>query len=601
MTEKSHNNRPSGAKPLDAWLRALSGTARLADNPSRTLPTLLDGLAEQYGPKPALLAPRDSLTYHGLAMLAHQYSRWALEQGIRPADTVCLLMPNCAEYVAIWLGISHVGGVVALINTNLRGQALLHSISVAAPKHLIVGSTSVPAVLDVMPQLPKTIHVSFAGPEAQDAQPFPILCPTHLSGAPLAPTETPMVTTADRALYIYTSGTTGLPKAANISHYRLLEWSYWFAGMMDTGPEDRMYNCLPMYHSTGGIVAIGALLVHGGTVVIQEKFSVSQFWADITSNQCTLFQYIGELCRYLLNSPAHPCERDHRLRLCSGNGLREDVWTAFQQRFNIPRILEFYASTEGNVSLYNCEGKPGAIGRIPPFLAARFPVALIRCSEAGEPVRNQAGLCSRADPGEAGEAIGRIAEGPATQMAAFDGYTDAAASQRKILRDVFTPGDAWFRTGDLMRRDASGFFYFVDRTGDTFRWKGENVSTAQVADVVNSCRGVKQAVVYGVPAAQADGKLGMAALVVDADFSWLTFRDHLAANLPEFAHPLVVRLCTTLPMTGTFKPMTAQLAAEGFDPDRTTDSLYVSDRTCNSFVPLDRTRYGAIVRGDMRV
>jgi fatty-acyl-CoA synthase len=186
-------------------------------------------------------------------------------------------------------------------------------------------------------------------------------------------------------------------------------------------------------------------------------------------------------------------------------------------------------------------------------------------------------------------------------MAAFDGYTDATASQRKILRDVFTPGDAWFRTGDLMWRDASGFFYFVDRTGDTFRWKGENVSTAQVADVVNSCRGVKQAVVYGVPAAQADGKLGMAALVVDADFSWLTFRDHLAANLPEFAHPLVVRLCTTLPMTGTFKPMTAQLAAEGFDPDRTTDSLYVSDRTCNSFVPLDRTRYGAIVRGDMRV
>jgi fatty-acyl-CoA synthase len=497
--------------------------------------------------------------------------------------------------------VSRVGGVIALINTNLRGTALLHSIGIVAPKRVIVGAASVPAILEVVPQLPRALRVCIAGPDSDDALPLPILRVTELPSAPLAAIATPRITTEDRALYIYTSGTTGLPKAANISHYRLLEWSYWFAGMMDTRAEDRMYNCLPMYHSTGGIVAIGALLVHGGTVVIQERFSASQFWSDVTSNQCTLFQYIGELCRYLLNSPTHAGERDHQLRLCCGNGLREDVWTAFQKRFAVPRVLEFYASTEGNVSLYNCEGRPGAIGRIPPFLATRFPVALIRCSETGEPVRNSAGHCDRVESGEAGEAIGRIAESASQRMSAFDGYSDATASQKKILRDVFTPGDTWFRTGDLMRRDSSGFFYFVDRAGDTFRWKGENVSTAQITEIISGCPGIEHAVVYGIPVPHTDGKAGMAALVVNPDFRFSEFWEHITSNLPEFARPLVVRLCTSLPMTGTFKPITAQLAAEGYDPDGIEDALYVSDRASDGFVPLDRARYEAILRGESRL
>ena len=595
------NDRWPGDKPLDAWVRALSYTGRLSDDPSQTFPVLLDELAEQYRQKPALLGPADGLTYQELAARAHQYSRWALEQGIQPGDAVCLLMPNCAEYIAIWLGISHVGAVVALINTNLKGRALAHSIGVAAAKYLIVGAAAIPAVLEVITELPQTIHIRIAGPAPDHPRTFLPLCVDRFSGTPMTAAEVPKVTTSDRALYIYTSGTTGLPKAANITHYRLLEWSYWFAGMMDTRSEDRMYNCLPMYHSTGGVVAIGALLVHGGTIIIREKFSASQFWQDIVTNHCTVFQYVGELCRYLLNSPPDPYESSHRLRLCCGNGLRGDVWSAFQRRFTVPRILEFYASTEGNVSLYNCEGKPGAIGRIPPFLAARFPVALIRCNEAGEPVRNGAGLCSRAGSGETGEAIGRIAEGPGAPMSAFDGYSDMIASRQKVLQNVFTPGDAWFRTGDLMHRDASGFFYFVDRAGDTFRWKGENVSTAQVADVAGNCPGVKQAVVFGISVAHADGKAGMAALVVTSDFSLTQLWDHLAANLPEYARPLVLRLCASLPMTGTFKPITAQLAGEGYDPTRISDSLYFNDRICGAFVPLDRVRYAAIIRGDIRV
>ena len=287
----------------------------------------------------------------------------------------------------------------------------------------------------------------------------------------------------DRALYIYTSGTTGLPKAANVSHFRLMQWSHWFAGMMDTRPNDRMYNCLPMYHSIGGVVAIGAPLVNGGSVVIRERFSASHFWDDVVEWNCTLFQYIGELCRYLVNSPPHPREAEHRLRLCCGNGLRPDVWEEFKRRFRIPQILEFYAATEGNFSLYNCEGKPGAIGRIPSFLAHRFPMALVKFDiETGEPIRNEEGFCIRCSANEVGEAIGKILDGGSSPGSRFEGYTDKEASDRKILRNVFMNGDAWFRTGDLMRRDENGYFYFVDRVGDTFRWKGENVSTTEVAD-----------------------------------------------------------------------------------------------------------------------
>jgi fatty-acyl-CoA synthase len=237
------------------------------------------------------------------------------------------------------------------------------------------------------------------------------------------------VTIADRALLIYTSGTTGLPKAANISHRRPLQWSFWFAGLMNATPHDRMYvissdlarpyergrcrcadqhraDCLPLYHSVGGVVATGALLVRGGSVLIRDRFSVRHFWDDVFAGNCTIFQYIGELCRYLVNAPEHPHDRAHRLRLCCGNGLQADIWKKFQDRFTIPRILEFYASTEGNVSLYNVEGKIGSIGRVPPFLASRFPLALVQFEPAtGRPARDTHGFCIRCGVNETGEAI----------------------------------------------------------------------------------------------------------------------------------------------------------------------------------------------------
>jgi fatty-acyl-CoA synthase len=307
------------------------------------------------------------------------------------------------------------------------------------------------------------------------------------------------------------------------------------------------------------------------------------------------------LCRYLAGAPPHTRETGHRLRLACGNGLRPDVWENFQNRFRIPRIIEFYAATESNFSLYNCDGKPGAIGRIPAYLAHRFPVALVTSDvDTGEPVRGSDGFCVRCTADEIGEAIGKLPDAKAGTGGEFEGYTDAAASERKVLRSVFAPGDAWYRTGDLMRKDRAGYFYFVDRIGDTFRWKGENVSTTQVEEEISAHPNVAEAVVYGVAVPGADGRAGMAALVIDKGFDLADFAVHLAARLPDYARPLFLRLSPEVAVTGTFKPQKQALAREGYDPAALSDTLYVYDREQNAFVPLDADRFQRIQRGEVR-
>ena len=584
--------------PLKAWVRALEMTAPIARNISVTFPFLFETLADKFGAAFALLSERECLTYRALAERANQYARWAMGQGIAAGDVVCLLMPNCPEYMAIWLGITRARGIVSLLNTNLTGDSLAHSINLVAPKHVIVDAELADAFAAASPRLALDVQSWMHGQSSQD---FPRIDHEiqRVAVDKLESIECPPPSIMETALYIYTSGTTGLPKAARVSHFRLMQWCHWFAGMMDTRSSDRMYNCLPMYHSIGGVVANGATLVNGGSVVLRQRFSASHFWDEVVKWNCTLFQYIGELCRYLVNSPSHPREAEHRLRLCCGNGLRADVWDEFQRRFRIPRILEFYAATEGNFSLYNCEGKPGAIGRIPSFLAHRTPVALIKFDIGiGKPIRNEEGFCVRCSTNEVGEAIGKI---DASSGSRFEGYTDKEASDRKVLRNVFMNGDAWFRTGDLMRKDESGYFYFVDRIGDTFRWKGENVSTTEVADLISVYPGVVEAVVYGVAVPGTEGRAGMAAMVVRDDFDLVAFRQHLAERLPEYARPLFLRIRCEIEMTATFKPKKQNLSREGYDPNVTAHVIYFDDRVRQCFVKLDAVLYERLQNGNIRL
>jgi len=582
----------------DAWIRALERSARIEADPHGTLPVLIDRTARERGSLPALIGREGSLNYEQLAARANQYARWGLSQGVKHGETVALFMPNGVEYVAMWLGLTRIGATVALINTQLSGDALAHCVDLAAPRMILVGAELAPVLAAVRGRT-TCANCWVLGSSGEDLiQLDPVLA--QLPGEPLRAGEYSAPTLDATALYIYTSGTTGLPKAAKVTHYRIMRWSLWFAGLLDTRPGDRLYDCLPLYHSVGGVVAVGAALAGGGAVVIRPRFSASDFWRDVCEERCTLFQYIGELCRYLLNAPPHPLETAHSLRLACGNGLRAEVWDKFRIRFRIPRILEYYASTEGNFSLYNCEGRPGSIGRIPSYLAHRLPVTLARFDlETGEPMRNHAGFCERCEVDEVGEALGLIPdEGRAGR---FEGYADAEATSRKVLRNVFKAGDAWYRTGDLMRRDADGFFYFVDRVGETFRWKGENVSTAEVLSALSAAGGMREGVVFGVKVPNTEGRAGMAALVVDRGFDLAAFHSLVAARLPAYARPLFLRLLPALESTATFKPRKQELQNTGFDPAQIADPLYFDDPRTGAYVPLDAPLYAEIAAGRIRL
>jgi fatty-acyl-CoA synthase len=602
MTEISQTNAVSANGSVSqAWMRALELTAPIPRNRERVLYSVIAERAATLGEAPALLSDRECHSYQSLYGRANQYAHWALKQGISKGEVVGLLMTNRPEYLAVWLGINAVGGVVALLNTNLVGRSLAHCIDIVSPKYLIASSEFVEPMISALPDITATPMIWTHGVEHgwfrridDEVEHNPIYAPEL--------EQRPPVTVEDLALYIYTSGTTGLPKAARVSHARVMQWSHWFAGMMGAQPEDRMYNCLPMYHSVGGVQVPGASLVAGGSLVIREKFSARNFWNDIVGWDCTIFQYIGELCRYLLHVEPSPNERRHRIRLACGNGMAPEIWERFQQRFNVPRILEFYASTEGAVSLFNVEGKPGAIGRIPSYLAHRFAPALVRFDvEAGEPVRDERGYCVRCAANEAGEALGKISSDPSTAGTRFEGYADPTASEKKILRNVFEPGDAWARTGDLMSRDEKGFFYFVDRVGDTFRWKGENVATSEVSEAIRAYPGVEHAAVYGVKIPATDGRVGMATVVAKEEIDLSDFRKHLMGRLPGYARPLFLRIRKEIDITGTFKYAKAELVDQGFDPVATTDYLYFDNAEAQAFVRLDKELYDLIQVGGIRL
>jgi fatty-acyl-CoA synthase len=585
--------KPSAAK---SWLKAIELTSRIEADPNRLFADLVEGWANRQPDRPALISETETFSYRALANRINRYARWALSVGIEAGDTVCLIMQNRPDYIAAWLGITKIGGVVALINTKLVGLSLSHCINVADAGHVILADELKGTFETALPHLNRAPKIWIHGGEASIAAAL-----EQENGGPLSPAERGGTTINDRALLIYTSGTTGLPKAASISHRRILNWGGWFAGITGASPEDRLYDCLPVYHSVGGIVAPCSMLSAGASVVLSDKFSAKTFWHDIVRFDCTLFQYIGELCRYLLKAPPSESENRHRLRLACGNGLRSDIWEAFQARFALPQILEFYAATEGNFSLYNVEGRPGAIGRIPPLLAHRFPAAIVRLDlEAGTPVRTADGLCVACTRGEVGEAIGRI--GTADEGGGrFEGYTDKSETEKKILRNVFAQGDAWFRTGDLMKCDEAGFFHFVDRVGDTFRWKGENVATSEVNEAVADCPGVADATTYGVEIPGADGRAGMTAIVVGDEFDFAKLQDHLSRRLPAYAHPVFVRICAALDTTETFKQKKHQLAREGFDPLLVTDLLFYREPGSGAYRPIKAADHARILDGSVRL
>jgi acyl-CoA synthetase (AMP-forming)/AMP-acid ligase II len=540
-----------------------------------------------------LLYGDERYTYREANAEVNRYANAYKALGVGKGDVIALLLDNRPAFLWHFLAAGKLGAVASLVNSHNTGEPLLHSLRICKPKVIIAGSEHMGAFDAVRYELGAAARSFIDVDPAQPADPeLPTWAEAMAGAGTDDPPETSAHTLEDMAAYIYTSGTTGLPKAALIRHLRLYGLGQ-ALGAVGFGlrPTDVTYNCLPLYHTNGIGVCTGSVISYGSTMALARKFSASRFWDDVRRYQATGFIYIGELCRYLMNQPESPNDKQHAVRAICGNGLRADIWPRFKERFGIERVAEFYGSTEGNIGTLNIDNAVGSVGRL------LFGGALAKWDEAKDDfVRTPEGRLVKCKPGEAGVLLGKI-----TKSARFDGYQDESATSKKIVRDAFKPGDAWFNTGDLLRMDKRRRLFFVDRMGDTFRWKGENVSTFEVQEQVSSWPPATEVNAYGVNVPGSEGRAGMIAMVLRGDFDGQSFRAHVDSSLPPFARPLFVRVRETLETTGTFKLKKGELTNEGFDPWKVRDPIFFRDPARNEYVPLTPELFEQLKNGKLRL
>lgn len=542
----------------------------------------------------------------------NRVANFFISQGFKAGDEVALFMDSRPEFVGFWLGLAKAGVIAALINTNQRGQTLIHSITTVKCKALIFGSELESAVRQVVLDLNgQSNKIKFyrwgnkGDKEAPDngnsipqVKDLKTLIEATSSDPSLIKHEPAF---ADRLFYIYTSGTTGLPKAAIIKHCRYIWIGSAVRNLSGLSGPNIIYTCIPLYHLSGGVLGTNQCLIWGDSMVIRSRFSASKFWEDCIKYNCNMAQYIGEICRYLMAQPHKPTDTQHKVTFIFGNGLRPEIWGQFVRRFNIKRVGEFYGSTEGNANIINNTNKDGACGFISQILPRVYPVALIKVNDQTyEPVRGPDGLCIRAGPGESGEFVGKIIVNDASR--AFDGYVDPEATQKKIIRDVYKKGDAAFLSGDILRMDEYGYVYFKDRTGDTFRWKGENVSTMEVEAIISNILKLRDCVVYGVSVPECEGRAGMVAIPdPDKGIRLNDFLHEMKKRLPHYSIPVFVRIVDRLEATGTYKLPKTFLQSDGFNPSRLSDPLFVLDSKKEEYRRMDVDLYQDIITGKFRV
>ncbi|KAI6229717.1 AMP-binding enzyme [Aphelenchoides fujianensis] len=541
-----------------------------------------------------------SFTFKELNELSNKYANYFRERGLQRGDVVALFMENSADFFALWLGLSKLGVVTAWINTNLKQEPLAHSLHTAHTYTIVTTRQLLPSLLTTIDEglLPKdTTEILTVGPndhslsdltvEAQDTSEPPV--PKGLNFE-------------STLCYIYTSGTTGYPKAAIVKHFRYYFMTLASGSAFGIRGTDRIYITMPLYHSAAGIIGIGQTIVRGSTAIIRRSFSANEFWSDAIRTDATASQYIGEICRYLLAQPKKDEERRHRIRLMYGNGLRPEIWAEFVERFGIKKIGEFYGSTEGNSNMVNIDNHVGSCGFIPTFPGIKnlYPMRLLKVNpETNELIRDANGLCIQCEPGDTGEVVGMIKNDAQTS---FEGYLDQAETEKKVIRNVFQTGDAVFASGDILYWSKEGYLFFKDRCGDTYRWRGENVSTMEVEGVLQPVMSIQDATVYGVEVQGREGRAGMigATLVegADMDKTLAELSERLPEHLPAYAVPLFVRFCKQVERTGTFKLKKADLQKQGFDPAACNgDPLFYWNAEERKYLPLDTQMFVDIQTG----
>uniref|UniRef100_A0A146LKS9 Very long-chain fatty acid transport protein n=1 Tax=Lygus hesperus TaxID=30085 RepID=A0A146LKS9_LYGHE len=565
-----------------------------------TPPKIFLEFVKRHPDKPAFIHEETVWTFKQVEQWSNQVAHYFKSIGLKRGDCVALFLEGRPEYPALWFGISKIGGITSLINTNQTGVVLQRCIEISGAKWVIYGTELSKALGEVAGELKaeKIFHLGQGTPVAGSLS----LREEISKHSTSSPTEDiNKGDSSDKFLYIYTSGTTGLPKAAIMTHARFAAATLAGKGLLNIRSDDIIYTALPLYHTAGGMLGVGQVILGGSTQVIRTKFSATNFFKDCVKYKCTVAQYIGEICRFLLSTPQQPTDVHHSLRLMYGNGLRRQVWKDFVARFKIPQIAEFYGATEGNSNTVNAWNKLGAVGYIPGFLKVFFPIRLIRVNEETmEPMRGKDGLCITCKIGEPGLIVGNISNSRA--LSQYNGYVDEDATKKKILRDVFKKGDSAFNSGDILIEDEYGYLYFKDRTGDTFRWRGENVATSEVEGIIYKVIGLKDATVYGVEVPHVEGKAGMAAILdKNGEINLNELKEGLKKYLPPYARPLFLRILRDIPMTGTFKIQKVKLQKEGYNPSVVSDKLFFYDQKSDQFKPLDDTLYKDLVNAVIKL
>ncbi|XP_034290550.1 long-chain fatty acid transport protein 2 [Pantherophis guttatus] len=572
--------------------RARQGATR---RPPRTLLEVFGQRARRAPEKPLLLFRDEVYTYRQVERRSNQVARALRDQaGLRQGDGVALYLGNQPAYLWIWLGCAKLGCALACLNCNIRGPSLVHSFQASGAKVLLADPDLKASIEDILPTLKQENVLVYFLSRTSDTEGVDSFLDKMEAASDEAVPESwrSDVTFKSPAMYIYTSGTTGLPKAAVITHLRVL-LACSLITLSGVTSEDIIYTTLPLYHSSALLLGLNGCILQGATLVLRSKFSASQFWDDCRKYKVTVIQYIGEVLRYLCHVPKKDNDQNHMVRLAVGNGLRADIWREFVRRFGDMRIYEFYAATEGNIGFANYTGKIGAVGRLNYFHKKIVQYELIKYDvEKDEPVRDENGYCIKVPKGEVGLLVCKI-----TQLVPFSGYAGSKSlTEKKKLRNVFQNGDMYFNSGDLLMIDRDNFIYFHDRVGDTFRWKGENVATTEVADILGLINFIQEVNVYGVPVPGHEGRIGMASirLADGCEFNGEILYKHVTDYLPLYARPYFVRIQDALEVTGTFKYRKVQLAQEGFNPAVVKDALYFGDDKEKAYAPLTEDIYNSI-------
>lgn len=571
-----------------------------ADDTKTSLGLMFQTTAAKYSNKSAIVCGDSELTWGQFNALTNQYAHSLKSQGVAHGDCVAVLIENRTELLCSIFALAKIGATAGLVNTGLTDRPLAHCISIVESKKCLVGQELLAAISGVKGDLTlqDKDYLWVADPLIiADAPDWATNFSATLSGMPTDNLpETDEIVAGEIALYIFTSGTTGLPKPAVIYHRKIMSAAKPYSKVgFHAKPSDRMYICLPLYHATGFLLGIGSCLYSGASMFVRRRFSATQFWPEVQKHQTTLFIYVGELCRYLAMAPECPDEKNNPLKTMLGNGLRPDIWDTFRNRFGVKRITEIYGSSEGNVSFLNILNKESTIG------TGSVVVMLVKYDiENDEIVLDEDGKVIEVEPGKAGLMLGQIDD-----RYKFDGYKNADATNDKILTDLREPGDRWFNTGDLIRTVDVGFamglphYQFVDRVGDTFRWRAENVSTNEVGEILNACDQVEISNVYGVDIPGAEGKAGMAAITLTPgqQFSAAEFTEFVDRELPAFARPVFVRIEQQQDTTGTFKLFKGKLKQQAYHLDQVDEPIYVRQPKSKQYELLDHGFYEQLING----